>query len=88
MRSQSARIKLIIDCSYHRNQFDDWLAGGRVEYKGRRYYWSAQNSNYGFGWEIEPIAEDDWNDISEDEFSKITKLIEKCLYEHGTEYVF
>ena len=88
MTSQSARIKLIIDCSYHRNQFDDWLAGGTVEYKGGRYYWSAQNSNYGFGWEIEPITEENWGDIPEEEFNEIAKLIEKCLYAHRTECDF
>ncbi|MBC8276462.1 MAG: hypothetical protein H8E40_16040 [Chloroflexi bacterium] len=87
MRSQSATIKLTIDCSYHRNQFDDCLAGGEVEYRSRTYYWSAENSNYGFGWEIEPIPEENWSDISQEEFNEIIKLIEKCLYEHRTEYV-
>lgn len=81
-------IKIIIDSQYHRDQFDDWLAGGKIEYKSRIYYWHAQNNNYGFGWEIEPITEDDWNNISDDEFNKIIILIEKCLYEHKTEYVF
>jgi len=42
-------IKIIIDSQYHRKQFDDWLAGGKAEYKGKTYYWSAQNNNYGFG---------------------------------------
>jgi hypothetical protein len=81
-------IKIIIDSQYHRGQFDDWLAGGIVEDKGKTYYWSAQDSNYGFGWEIEPVTEDDWDDVSEDEFNKIITLVEKCLYEHRTEYVF
>jgi len=81
-------IKIIIDSQYHRDQFDDWLAGGIVEDKGKTYYWSAQDSNYGFGWEIEPVTEDDWDDVSEDEFNKIITLVEKCLYEHRTEYVF
>ena len=81
-------ISVTIDSKYHRDQFDDWLAGGKVEYKDKRYYWSAQNNNYGFGWEIEPITEDNWSDISEDEFNKIITVIEKCLYEHKTEYVF
>ena len=81
-------VKIIIDSQYHRDQFDDWLAGGKVEYKRKTYYWSAQNSNYGFGWEIEPITEGDWNDISEGEFDTITKLIEGCLYKHKTEYAF
>ena len=81
-------IKIMIDSQYHRDQFDDWLAGGKVEYKRKIYYWSAQNSNYGFNWEIEPITEEDWNDISENEFNKIITLIDKCLYEHKIEYVF
>jgi len=81
-------IKIIIDSQYHRDQFNDWLAGGIVEDKGKTYYWSAQDSNYGFGWEIEPVTEDDWDDVSENEFNKIITLVEKCLYEHRTEYVF
>lgn len=80
-------IRIIVDSQYHRNQFDDWLAGGKVEYKGKTYYWSAQNSNYGFGWEIEPISEDEWSDILEDEFNKIFILIGECLYKHNSEYV-
>ena len=82
------RISVTIDSKYHRDQFDDWLAGGKIEYKDKRYYWSAQNNNYGFGWEIEPITEDNWSDISEDEFNKIITVIEKCLCEHRVEYVF
>lgn len=79
---------IIIDSQYHRNQFDDWLAGGTVEDNGKTYYWSAQDSNYGFGWEIEPITKEDWNDISEDQFDKVITLIEKCLHEHKTKYIF
>jgi hypothetical protein len=79
-------IKIIIDSQYHRDQFDDWLAGGEVEYKDKKYYWSAQNDNYGFGWEIEPIAEEDWRDITEEEFNQITRLVKECLHEHKTEY--
>ena len=82
------RISVTIDSKYHRDQFGDWLAGGKVEYKDKRYYWSAQNNNYGLGWEIEPITEDNWSDISEDEFNKIITVIENCLCEHRTEYVF
>jgi len=79
-------IKIIIDSQYHREQFDDWLAGGKVKYKDKKYYWFAQNNNYGFGWEIEPITEEDWRDITEEEFNQITRLVKKCLYEHETEY--
>ena len=82
------KIKIIVDIHYHRSQSDDWLAGGRLESKGKTYYWSAEDNNYGFGWEIEPISEHDWSGISKDEYNRITQLIEKCLYEHTTEYVF
>ena len=81
-------INVTVDTKHYRSQSDDWLAGGKVEYKGQIYYWSAQNSNYGFGWEVEPITEEEWEDIPEDESAKISKLIEECLYEHKTEYVF
>lgn len=81
------KISVTIDSKYLRSQFDDWLAGGTVEYKEKTYYWSAYNSNYGFGWEIQPISEENWNNISEDEFIEIMKFIENCLYEHQTEYV-
>jgi len=81
-------IKIIIDSQYHRDQFDDCLAGGKFEYKRKTYYWSAQNNNYGFGWEIEPTAKDDWNDISEDVINKIVILIKNCLCEQKTEYEF
>jgi len=85
--AEGIHVVLNIDAKYHRKQFDDWLAGGDLCYRGRRYYWSAQDSNYGFGWEIEPIPEENWSDISQEELNEIVKLIEKCLYEHRTEYV-
>jgi hypothetical protein len=81
-------LKITIDSQYHRDRFDDWLAGGKVEFKGKTYYWSAENSNYGFGWEIQPVSEKDWDNIAEDIFNKIIGFIENCLYEHQTEYVF
>ena len=81
-------IKITIDSQYYRNQFDDWLAGGTIEDKGETYYWSAQDNNYGFGWEIEPVTEEDWRDIREGEFSEIIKLIERCLCEHKSEFRF
>ncbi|KPK89403.1 hypothetical protein AMJ80_09855 [bacterium SM23_31] len=81
-------ISVTIDSKYHRGQFDDYLSGGKIEYKGKIYYWSAQDSNYGFGWEVEPITEEDWSGLDEGEFNELINLIEKCLYEHQTEYVF
>lgn len=82
------KISVTIDSKYHRNQFDDWLARGTVEYKEKTYYWSAYDSNYGFGWEIQPISEENWNNITEDESNEIIALIEQSLYEHRTEYVY
>ena len=82
------KVSITIESKYHRSQFDDWLAGGSVEYQGKIYYWSADNSNYGFGWEIQPVCEEDWADIAEDEFYKITSLIENCLYRHQREYIY
>ena len=73
-------IALNVDVKYHRDQFDDWLAGGDFYYRGRRYYWVAQNSNYDFGWEVEPIMEDDWNEISENVTDRIIRSVEKCLW--------
>jgi hypothetical protein len=88
MVKQLAKIRVTVDSFYHRVQFDDWLAGGEVEYKGRTYYWSAQDGNYGFGWEIEAVTEEDWSDIPKDKSDEIITLIEKCLCRHRTEYVF
>jgi hypothetical protein len=79
-------LTIIIDSKYYRHQFDDWLAGGTVEYKGKTYCWSAQNSNYGFGWEVDPITEEDWSSLDEEEFNELMKIIEKCLYKHENEY--
>jgi len=79
-------LTIIVDSKYHRRQFDDWLAGGTVEYKGKTYYWSAQNSNYGFGWEVDLITEEDWSSLDKEEFDELMKIIEKCLYEHENEY--
>lgn len=79
-------IIIKIDSKYHRTQFDDYLAGGKVEHKKKIYYWSAQNNNYNFGWEIEPVDEKDWDDLSEEESNEIISLIEEYLYIHKTEY--
>jgi len=88
MIERVTKIRVTVDGLYHRDQFDDWLAGGTVQDKGKTYYWSAQDSNYGFGWEIEPVTEEDWSDIPKDKSNEIITLIEKCLYKHRAEYVF
>ena len=88
MIERLAKIRVTVDSFYHREQFDDWLAGRTVEDKGKTYYWSAQDSNYGFGWEIEAVTEEDWSDIPDDESNEMIALIEKCLCAHRAEYVF
>lgn len=81
-------IKITVDLEYHREEFDDWLAAGKVEYERRIYHWSAQNNNYGFGWEIQPLSEKDWSKITDGEFNRIIALIESCCCKHQAEYVF
>jgi hypothetical protein len=80
------KLFIFVDDKYYRDQFDDYLAGGKVEYKGNVYHWFAQDSNYGFGWEIEPVTEEDWRVITEEEFNDIIKFVEKCLNKHKIEY--
>lgn len=77
-------INVTIDSKYYREQFDDWLAGGKVDYKRKTYYWSARSACY--GWEVEPLKEKDWYDLSEEELKNIFKLIEECICEHKTNY--
>ncbi|HLG93449.1 MAG TPA: hypothetical protein VI546_01290 [candidate division Zixibacteria bacterium] len=84
-KNRAEGIRVTIESMYHRDQFDDWLAGGRVEINEKIYYWSAQDSSFGFGWEIEPVDETVWTDIAEDEFEKIASLIKKCLSQHPIE---
>jgi hypothetical protein len=81
-------IIVTIDSKYHREQFDDWLAGGKVNYKGKTYYWFAQNNNYGYGWEIEPVNEEDWDDIPEEKYDEIFTLIQESLLKHKIDYTF
>lgn len=84
----NTNIKIVIDSKYHRDQFDNWIASGKVEFRGKIYSWSACDSSNGFGWDIEPVYEREWNDIDEGEYEQIIKLIEKALYLHRSEYVF
>ena len=74
----------MIDSKYYREQFDDWLAGGIVDYKRKTYYWSAQSACY--GWEVVPLKEKDWYDLSEKEIKSVFKLIEECIRKHKTNY--
>jgi len=81
------KVFVTIHSKYQRDQFDDWLAGGKVEYRGKTHHWAADNSNYGFGWEVEPVTEEDWSGLDEDELNELMRVIESCLCEHKTEYV-
>jgi hypothetical protein len=85
---QVTKIRVTVDALYHRDQFDDWLAGGTAQGKEKTRYWSAHDSSYGFGWEVEPVTEEDWSDIPDDESKRIIALIKKSLYAHRAEYVF
>ena len=80
--------RVMINSQYYRDQFDDYLAGGTIEFNNEKYYWSAINYNNGFGWEIDPIIEDSWNDITEIDFNELMEIIEESLIEHKSEYVF
>lgn len=84
----SGNTTVTVASLYHRSQFDDWLAGGEIEYGGRRYQWAAQDSGYGFGWEIEPVAAEEWAGVSATEFDRIVTLVEGCLRKHRTAYAF
>ena len=79
------KITITIDSQYYREQFEDWLAGGTVEFDGKTYYWSADNVRY--GWDIESIDDDKWSDIDEHDQEKIFKLIEECLAKHNNSFV-
>ena len=81
-------VRIVIERQYYREQFDDWLAAGTFVHKSKSYPWSAQNNNCGFGWEIEPVSEGDWDEVGEDELGDIVPLIETCLQGHRTEYAF
>jgi len=70
-------IRIAIDSQYYRDQFDDWLAVGRVECGNKTCYWSAENSNNGFGWDITPLSEDDWEDFDETQLNTILGYIQR-----------
>jgi hypothetical protein len=77
-------VNVIIDSKYYREQFDDWLAGGKVDYKRKTYYWSAREGC--LGWEIEIMEDREWCDLSDKELKNIINSIEKCLRRHKTVY--
>lgn len=85
--SEDIQVIVNVETKQYRDQFDDRVAGGKVEYRGSIYYWSAEDSNYGFGWEVSRITDEDWVNLDESECSELLKFIKICLCEHKIEYV-
>jgi hypothetical protein len=78
---------VVVESLYHREQFDDWVGGGELLVGSTTCRWSAYNSNNGFGWEIEPVAEEHgWSDLSEEEAETAVAAIERVLRTHRYEY--
>ncbi len=78
---------VVVESLYHREQFDDWLGGGELRVGSTTCRWSAYNSGYGFGWEIEPVAEEHgWSDLSEEEADRAIAAIERVLGTHRYAY--
>jgi transcriptional regulator with XRE-family HTH domain len=66
-----------------------WLGGGELRVGSTTCRWSAYNSGYGFGWEIEPVAEErGWPDLSEEEADRAIAAIEHALETHKYDYEF
>ena len=81
-------IEVIIESYYYREQFEDWLAWGKVVYKDKSNYWEAYDSNNGFGWTIKQVHEEDWNKISNKNLDRIVNLIAKSLRSYRNKFVF
>jgi len=80
---------VVIESLVHREQFDDWLAGGRLEVNSAVCYWQAQDSGYGFGWDIEPALEDQgWPGLIEVQADAGVAAIARALRAHKYEYRF
>ncbi len=78
---------VVVESLYHREQFDDWLGGGELRVGSTTCRWSAYNSMNGFGWDIEPVAEEHgWCDLSEEEAQRAIAAIERVLRTHRYEY--
>jgi hypothetical protein len=82
---RTKNVVVTVDSQYYRKQFDDWLSGGTVEYKDKTYYWSAEDVRY--GWEIEPINEEHWEDLEEAERCQIVNFVMHCLHNHEVRYL-
>jgi len=80
---------VVVESLYYREQFDDWLAGGYMRVGSSVCRWSAHNSNYGFGWDIEPVDEEwGWSRLSEVEAGQAVAAIQHVLKIHRYEYEF
>lgn len=81
---QAEIVVVTVDSQYYRKQFEDWLAGGTVEYRAKTYYWAAEDVRY--GWQVEPVDEEHWGDIEEAERHQIAAVIMECLCKHESRY--
>ena len=81
-------IEVIIESYYYREQFEDWLAWGKIEYKDKIHYWEAYDSNNGFGWTIKQVHDEVWDKISSKNSAKIVNLIDKSLRSYRNKFVF
>ena len=70
---------VIIDSKYYREQFDDWLAGGKVDYKRETYYWTSRKGC--FCWEIEIMEDREWCDLSDKELKNLWLIYMKISYD-------
>lgn len=87
--SSALRGAVVIESLYHRDQFDDWLAGGRLEIGDVTCYWEASDSCAGFGWVIEPAVENvGWPDLTEAQSDAAVLAVERALQAHRSEYRF
>ena len=80
---------VIIESLYHREQFQDWVGGGKLEIGPTTCMWRAYNSGAGFGWDIEPVAEErGWSVLSDEQAVAALSAVQHTLEVHRYEYRF
>jgi len=80
---------IVVESLYYREQFDDWLAGGELRVAASVCRWSASSSNYGLGWEVEPVGDEPGRcDLTEEDAEQAIAAVERVLREHRYEYAF
>ena len=78
---------VVVELLHYRAQFDDWVAGGQLKAGSATCLWRAHDNLSGFGWDIEPVAEErGWHDLSETEAEDALAAIERALRLHRYEY--